>query len=267
MVHTVLESPELTATLRGLPDPVWNLTISPDGRTAAMTQAGAVTLWDIGTKTERTTLKGELSVPFRSAFAPDGNTLAVAYFSKEGKGGGIGLWDVASGKQLAMLRRREPADTYGLAYTSDGKLIATREAPREGDESKAEIVLWDVPSRTVHSAWPLKAAAATLALSPDGTLFVPVYTRMDGRLSGSQIRRWNVAAKKELASLSDENRDAYPIHLMAVSPDGKLVAGPASDRDIQVWDVARSVHLPARRKEFPRRVYALAFGPDTKPSP
>lgn len=264
VVHTVVESPELKATLRGFADPISNLAVSPDGRTAAITQsqAGLVSLWDIPTRTARAACKSEWGVPYRLAFAPDGNTLAVAYFLKEGKGGGVGLWDVASGKQVAMLRRDEAARVYGLAYASDGKLIAASEVRKDANETRTDIVLWNVATRTVHSVWPLKEVATILAFSADGTLFVPVLALSDGQFSGSQIRRWNAATGKEVAALKDENRDPNPIHLMALSPAGKLVAG-SSGKEIFVWELARG-QRPMLRKEFPRTVHALAFAPDGK---
>src|SRR5262249_39069161 len=107
-------------------------------------------LWDVKSSKRRATLQsfnpegreedihGALSV----AFSPDGKTLAA------GTSGGLKLWDVTSGKQVAA-RKGPPG--WSVAFSPDGKTLATAESNRgtaRNASQEGAIRLWElVPSR------------------------------------------------------------------------------------------------------------------------
>jgi WD40 repeat protein len=79
------------------------------------------------------------------AFSPDGRTLAVI----EGIGDGNGtiyLWSIAAGKPDAILADPLGYDIDAVAFSPDGKILATGDDP-DADQSAgtpARTYLWDV---------------------------------------------------------------------------------------------------------------------------
>jgi WD40 repeat protein len=184
-------------TLEGHGDWVSSLALSADGKTLASgSWDGTVRLWDVAAGSERSILhkepvdavaltadgqllacgswnqvalyavaSGELSATLSwatgeraLAFTPDGKKLAVSAGN-----GGAELWDMATKKVEAILRRAELADDYvkSIAFSPDGLTLATggREAVR----------LWNVATQ---SDWGVieghSGTVNAVAFSPDG---------------------------------------------------------------------------------------------------
>src|SRR6266481_5755948 len=99
-VHVIeaIESAQLTATLKGHEDSVWQVAWAPDGKTLATlcSVKGEVKLWDVAERKERATLGSDLGASYSLAFTPDGKSLVVGHHqndAKAGPTGGIALWD------------------------------------------------------------------------------------------------------------------------------------------------------------------------------
>jgi RNA polymerase sigma factor (sigma-70 family) len=123
--------------------------MSPNGKTLASTASEfVVELWDVDGKASklRATLRqaadprspslvqpvpAHQGLVFAVAFSPDGKTLAsgaggVRTRTPEGRWkieGEVRLWDVATGKEKAPVRR-SPLTVYSLAYSPDGRTLA-----------------------------------------------------------------------------------------------------------------------------------------------
>jgi WD40 repeat protein len=167
---------------------------SPDGQLLAVISgeyySGRVTdrgknvqLWDVQSgaliRTFTTEYTGQRAKSL--AFSPAGNLVAVSEtFAR------ISLYDVADGKRVRELRnyyadigQKEPFRSGALAFSPDGRLLATAEYQWPGGRVK----LWEVESgRAVAVLRGQEAYIKGLAFSPDGRMLAMVVLSTHGTL-------------------------------------------------------------------------------------
>ena len=211
-------------------------------------------VWDVGSGK----MVRELATPQPEigsgalALSDDGGTLAVGYEYK------ISIWDVES----ARIRRSIDVPPQwrggrGLAISADGLTVC---APRGGNA----MGLWSTttgdllsPKSDSHSSAVLAVAYADggrSIVTAGGDATVRVWNAVDGR------QRW---AKRF-------DRTAY-VHVMAVSPDGALIAAAGSaevpEAGVRILKAATGHEvrfIPMFEKQFQREVHALAFSRDSR---
>src|SRR5262249_39086083 len=122
------------------------IAFSPDLRLlAAGTDAGPVTVWDLGSRHRITTLRGHRGAVRQLVFTPDGKTLATGSEDRTAR-----LWDLSSGRTLATLPGFKAYLTQwvgfpsSIAFSPDGRLLAM--ASRDGT-----VKLWADGSDTRES--------------------------------------------------------------------------------------------------------------------
>jgi WD40 repeat protein len=195
------------------------LTISPDGRTLALSRAGApeIRLWDLDTGRCRMTLLGDSDSAAVVAFAPDGRTLASATWTSPRS---ILIWDLATGQTERRINGiGNPCLT--VAYSPDGRWLASACQDRS-------VGIWNVQTGALaltiagHSR-----PTQSVAFSPDGRVLATV----SGDGTGSI---WSLATGQEIRRLDSQAEVLYHV---AFSPDGKLLAAAANDGDVRLWDV------------------------------
>ena len=137
------------------------------------------------------------------AFSPDGKTIAAGYggFGRDGAGGGVVLWDVATRKRLAggpTPREGGPRQRRGLQ--------PRRQDPRrriQRRDARGGVVLWDVATRKRladdspprergrrQSAWPS---------APTARPSRPASAYGARRPASGGVVLWDVATRKRLA--------------------------------------------------------------------
>jgi Tol biopolymer transport system component len=267
-VIEAVESPQLTATLKGHEDPVWQVAWAPDGKTLATLSSvrGEVKLWDVAGRKELRTLKSDLGDSYSLAFTPDGKTLVVGHYqndAKAGPTGGISLWDVATGQRKGLLQHAPPRGVSRLVLAPDGKTIAAEEAWKEGGQGayRGSVTLWDVVSGKVRGSLADETASA-LAFSPDGKVLArSAYVLKDNQITASEVRRRDLTTGQDLPALPN-TASKNPLNCLAFSPDGRTVAGADYQGHIILWDTASAKVRTTIRQEDQPRATSLAFAPD-----
>jgi WD40 repeat protein len=184
----------------------------PDGKTLAtggVWQQHGVRLWDPGTGKERDRVEKGGTV---AAVSADGKYLAAGGTD----GMSMGIWDVATRKQVAAIE--EQGGALGC-FSADGKTLATvavhlgpdRGGPGPRGHPTATYHLWDTATGQLVRQFPLGDFASGLAFTPDGTT-----------LASSNHERtvclWDTATGKEKLKFPGGGDGA------AFSPDARMLA-------------------------------------------
>lgn len=181
--------------------------------------------------------------PACAAFAPDGKSLAVA------SGESLALHDPATGKKMLSLTGHA-WPICSLAYSPDGKLLASGAGGFRDGKSGGEVRIWDVATgKAKHNpAWWENGDVNAVAFSPDGKWVAA------GGLRG--LRVWDATTGK----LEKEIATNAAILALAYAPDGKTLAAGAFTRFAHLWDTAtwKEMVLKGHKSE----VRALAYSPD-----
>jgi WD40 repeat protein len=186
---------------------------SPDGKyLAAAGQIGPILVWGLPGGKPRA-LPARLGSPSPTlTFSADGTKLAAA------SDGEAGVWEVATGKQLARLRR-EPRYSRGGAFSPDLRLLAWPDFQ--------DVDLWDVAAgKVVRTLADHRGQVQRVLFSADGKTLLAAASWWDKDYDPHvEIRTWDVRTGKVRRTLRD------PVGFLqglALSADGELlaVAGP-----------------------------------------
>jgi len=252
---------KIKTTLRGHVRPLVCLSFVGDDKTlASLSQDGVLKVWDVAAGRERSTFRLQPNVPC-AAFAADGKTLATAaaaanFGTASGK---VHLWDVATGKLKATLAGHD-ISTYQLAFSADGKYLASAGARYIGGESGQggsvgmEVNLWTLGSRRQPTILPASVAAD---FAPDGKTLAVLGTQASGKRTLGYVNLVDVAAWKLRSALKGH---ADVITSQAYSFDSKLLATASADHTIKLWNVADGKER-ATLKGHRGSVLAIAFSP------
>ena len=246
---------------------------SPDGSTLAIGVGnGTVRLWDVATKEYKSALTvdnmGGLVSPI--AYSPDGTTLAARGFAVLDTDPPMGLWDPITGELKTTLTGYTPHGVYSMAYSPNGKIIATTTFRSRKD---SWVDLWDArtgqlkTTLTTGNVERSKYNNVSVVYSPDGT------TIASGTGQGI-VLLWDVPTgqlKTTFIGHIDEEHDfvgeIYTYTSVAYSPDGTTIA---SGRDrpynmVEVWDTTigqLKTTLISQHTERRIGVTCLAYSPD-----
>jgi WD40 repeat protein len=148
---------------------------------------------------------------------------------KSGLDGGVLLFDLAKGEAIRTVRGHAHM-AISLAFSPDGKLLATGGSQHDGD-----IRLWDLASGKAVRILKSDAVVPAVAFAPDGKVLAS--GQGDGR-----VILWDATTGKELRILQGAPDSTWAV---AFSPDGRLIAaaGPI-DKDakrsygVRLWNAA-----------------------------
>jgi WD40 repeat protein len=267
-----------------------SLAFSPDGKTLASSAEDlSVRLWNVASgRLQRILPRPDNSAPV-VAFSPDGKLLAVCCTEPDDNAP-LFLWDVRSGNEVRRIFGRG-SRMQCLAFSPDSRKLV-------GGEGSV-LHTWDLKTgKRLRSLVGLTCRIDAVAISSDGkTLIARTHDRvhllddvtgkevatlasvhqydpvavLPGNLlaliaAGGSVELWDLATRRVLRSFNGA-RD--PLHSVAASPDGKLLAassgdvvflwGTTSGRLVRQWTA-----YPRRWRLHPDTVRGLAFSPDGK---
>lgn len=196
------------------------------------------------------------------AYSADGKRVA-AHWSKEQKGG-IGVWDTATGKRLALIPV-ERSDVVSVGISPDGSLVAA--AGRIG------LFVWEVVTgkQTLSDETFVTTndtpIPGRLAFSPDNKR---IALGSDGStavwdLTAAKPKRIDMADCEEMNLVGGFSSDGKRIVGSTVSPSPVIIGRKKADaRRVVVWDAATGKEV-SRRSDVSRWFPSpTAFSPDGK---
>src|SRR5262249_54511248 len=177
----------------------------------------------------------------------------------------LAVGDRLSAQEPTTLKAHNSA-VAAVAFSPDGKLLATGAWDEEGvlDGARVKlwdggrVKLWDATNGRPKAALPGKHGGRVVALS-----FSADSRRLVSVDSHSVSRVWDVAKEEKLAEFKGH---AWPVRAAALSPDGRMLATgefAAIVKVINLWHVdAGKHHLSIKADET--SVRCLVFSPDGK---
>jgi RNA polymerase sigma factor (sigma-70 family) len=233
----------------------------PDCKTlvSAANRGHLIQLWEARTgKLLREISTGTLSVR-GIALSPDGRCVAVGRFLPQERNrptlGAVGIWDIASGKEVRTLQRiGRDGELGALVFTPDSELLLSL-----GDSRVLRVEEVATGLEILRHPFP-RDTRGNLTLSPDGSTLA-----ISSGPNTQKLYVWKWQGGEQPRELNVPDRVG---RALAFSPDGKRLAeGRDRGRSVRVWDLAngRLVHeLEAAGTESPLYYDSVVFSPDNK---
>ena len=193
---------------------IFDVVFSKDGsQVISAARNETVRVWDILSGKEVRALKMPQGSADYLAINPAGNLLATAFW---GQGGGVVLWDLATGNILKVW----PNFSGGrLAFSADGTKLVIK-------GGALTVVNVRTGNRLVSFG-----NVNSYALSPDSTLIA--YTANDNNNINGEIALWDIQHGNRLKSFVGHKGYTQSI---AFNPDGTRLASTAVDGTVRLWD-------------------------------
>lgn len=221
-----------------LPAPTQPPTLAPTQPPAVLV---AITADTVGRLELQERLMGHSDAVSSLAFSPDGSRLASG-----DRGGGIRVWDVATGTELAAFSSQSEW-VESVAISADGMLLAA------GGQDNL-VRLWDLTSGVALA--PLSGPTGpvkSLAFGPRDKLLAAGSD--DGR-----VYVWDLEQPADGVLVTLEGHTSY-VTSVAFNPDGTVVAAGGEDDTVRLWKVPTGAGLGVLRGHT-ANISSVTFSPD-----
>jgi WD40 repeat protein len=205
-------------------DAIWALAISNDGKKIA---AGGcdrmVRVFDVATGNVDHAIENHADWILGVAFTPDGKALVTASRDKTAK-----VWDLANKESVLTFNEHQNV-VNNVAITSDGKFGLS--AGEDGS-----IRIWQATDQAKQIGKATKSLGghtkAVLRLAHHSD---PKNPQLASCSADMTVRLWNPVAGTAIKTLPGFTDMVYAV---AISPDGKLVAGGAANGEVRIFKTA-----------------------------
>ncbi len=246
---------------------VLSIAFTPNGQllvTGGAGQPEGAVIWEVATGKRLCGLPGTELV-YSVALSPDGKkvaTIGLTGIQKKTPRVQAAVWDVASGKELLALKTERIGARPCVAFSPDGKLLATGSSSGDGEAAVGAVQVWDATT----------GKALDLLIGPSETFSRLVFSPDGKTLAGASFGEdtfvvlWDVAQRKRLATLKSKTSWAL-IRSLAFSPDGKRLAWAAGNEvdgqaELVLWELRSAKRIAALRTE--EMMAGVVFHPDGK---
>jgi WD40 repeat protein len=248
-----VESGRELKTLRGYSDAQIPLAFGKDDKILITASGNTIHVWNIAVGKEVAAFRAQNGFVNKAVFSPDKNILATADVQdidlwetgkwnpkliktlpdKQGAlvaqlnpSNIIRLWDIDNLQLLRELRGHNGKGITALAYSEDGKMLASAGV---GLGSDSTVRIWNL----VNDKAPILLTTGTgiisvLAFSPDKRILA------GGDFLGA-IKLWDATSGQEFKPLLIKHTGE--IFLLGFSKDGKTLVSFSKDNSVKVWDV------------------------------
>jgi WD40 repeat protein len=238
-------------TLAGHTSGVEGVAYSPDGsKIATASRDGSVGVWDAARGENLSMIPAGIGKLWAVVFCPSGARVAAS-----GEGGIAKVWDAATGSDLLTLDSQTKDTVDNLAFSPDGKLLATVYSNASDFQYGANV--WDASSgELLAQLRGHDEKVETLAFSPDGEYLATGSNDATAFL-------WDVQTGAQVLAFAGEEGHRSVVFDLAFSHDGQYLATVSGDMTAKVWDVASGAMLYTLYGHTDR-IYGVAFSPDDR---
>lgn len=217
---------------------VWSVAFDQKNQiVATYVEDGSVRLWDLATKSVKSTFVAHKGGGGSVHFAPQGGLLATS-----GDDGMIKLWDLSQADPIKTFKHHNAVRSF--VFSNDGKLIYAGD--RDGG-----LRVWSLDSDEPMLQAQVPNAIYSVAISPDNSTLATAG-------SDKVIRIWN--AKTLNLKLPLEGH-AGQIYSVSFNQDGHRLASAGWDKQVRIWDTD-SGSLIKSWSGHAADIWGLVYSPD-----
>lgn len=247
---------------------VLTMAITGDGNrlvTGGASDSETVVFWDLNTGQRLHGLKGA-GLVYSLSLSPDGSKVATAGYldiNADAPTPKAAIWDAATGKELFALRNDLPGPRPCIAFSPNGKLLATGTFTGDDEGGVGAVQLWnsDTGKKNGELLVGPSEAIGRLAFSPDGKTLAAASWGAE-----TFVVLWDVETRKRQAILKIKKTWTV-IRSLTFSADGKQLVwatGNEVSNNVEhvLWDVTTAKRIASLRS--PDGMAGIVFHPTRK---